>query len=190
MPRVDCQAAAPARSISISVVKGMTAGIIRRTPFGRPSGLRAIKPLPPMYPGAMRIGAEEEKAVLDVLRSKRLFRYYGPYSGDSKVDEFEKAFATYMETGHAVAMSSGTASLICGLAALGVGPGDEVIVPAYTWIASAEAVIAVGAVPIPAEIDQSLTLDAADVSSRITGRYEGDHAGAYERCSMRDGQDC
>ena len=134
-------------------------------------GLRAIKhPLPPMYPGGMRIGAEEEKAVLDVLRSKRLFRYYGPYRGGSKVDEFEKAFATYMGTGHAVAMSSGTASLICGLAALGVGPGDEVIVPAYTWIASAEAVIAVGAVPIPAEIDESLTLDAADVSSRITGR--------------------
>ena len=134
-------------------------------------GPPAIKhPLPPMYPGGMRIGIEEEKAVLDVLRSKRLFRYYGPYSGGSKVDEFEKAFAAYMGTGHAVAMSSGSASLVCGLAALGVGPGDEVIIPAYTWIASAEAVIAVGAVPILAEIDQSLTLDAADVESKITGR--------------------
>jgi hypothetical protein len=81
-----------------------------------------------MYPGGMRIGAEEEKAVLDVLRSKRLFRYYGPYSGASRVDEFEKAFAASMGTGHAVAVSSGYASLVCGLAALGVGPGDEVIV--------------------------------------------------------------
>lgn len=123
-----------------------------------------------MYPGEMRIGAEEEKAILDVLRSKRLFRYYGPYSGASRVDEFEKAFAAYTGTGHAVAVSSGSASLVCGLAALGVGPGDEVIVPAYTWIASAEAVIAVGAVPILAEIDQSLTLDVADVESKITGR--------------------
>src|SRR5262249_61080754 len=71
-------------------------------------GPPAIKhPLPPMYPGGMRIGAEEEKAVLDVLRSKRLFRYYGPYSGASRVDEFEKAFAAYMGTGHAVAVSSG-----------------------------------------------------------------------------------
>jgi|RhiMetdeSRZDD1v2_1073273.scaffolds.fasta_scaffold127133_4 8-amino-3,8-dideoxy-alpha-D-manno-octulosonate transaminase len=134
-------------------------------------GPPAIKhPLPPMYPGGMRIGAEEEKAVLDVLRSKRLFRYYGPYPGASRVDEFEKAFAAYMGTGHAVAVSSGYASLVCGLAALGVGPGDEVIVPAYTWIASAEAVIAVGAVPILAEVDQSLTLDVADVESKITGR--------------------
>lgn len=134
-------------------------------------GPQAIKhPIPPMYPGGMRIGAEEEKAVLDVLRSKRLFRYYGPYSGGSKVDEFEKAFAAYMKTGHAVAVSSGSASLVCGLAALGLGPGDEVIIPAYTWIASAGAVMAVGAVPILAEIDQSLTLDVADVESKITGR--------------------
>jgi 8-amino-3,8-dideoxy-alpha-D-manno-octulosonate transaminase len=118
----------------------------------------------------MRIGAEEEKAVLDVLRSKRLFRYYGPYSGGSKVDEFEKAFGAYVGSGHAVAMSSGTASLVCGLAALGLGPGDEVIIPAYTWIASAEAVLAVGAVPILAEIDQSLTLDLADVESKVTSR--------------------
>ena len=129
--------------------------------------------LPPMYPGGMRMGAEEEKAVLDVLRSKRLFRYYGPYPGGSRVDEFEKAFAAYMGTDHAVAVSSGSASLVCGLAALGLGPGDEVIVPAYTWIASAEAVIAVGAVPILAEIDQSLTLDAADVESKITSRTKG-----------------
>ena len=134
-------------------------------------GPRAIKhPLPPMYPGGMRIGVEEEQAVLDVLRSKRLFRFYGPYSGGSKVDEFEKAFAAYMKTGHAVAVSSGSASLVCGLAALGIGPGDEVIIPAYTWIASAGAVMAVGAVPILAEIDQSLTLDVADVASKITSR--------------------
>jgi 8-amino-3,8-dideoxy-alpha-D-manno-octulosonate transaminase len=121
-----------------------------------------------MYPGGMRIGVEEEKAVLDVLRSKRLFRYYGPYPGASKVDEFENKFATCMGTSYAVALSSGTASLVCGLGALGVGPGDEVIIPAYTWIASAEAVVAVGAVPIVAEIDSSLTLDPADVEAKIT----------------------
>jgi len=127
-------------------------------------------PLPPMYPGGMRIGADEEKAVLEVLRSKRLFRYYGPYSGESKVSEFENEFAAYMRTSHAVAVSSGSAALVCGLAALGIGPGDEVIVPAYTWISSAQAVIAVGAVPKLAEIDQSLTLDVADVERKITAR--------------------
>jgi dTDP-4-amino-4,6-dideoxygalactose transaminase len=123
-----------------------------------------------MYPGGMRLGVEEENAVLDVLRSKRLFRYYGPSSGGSKVDEFERLFAAYMGAGHAVALSSGFASLLCGLAALGVGPGDEVIVPAYTWIASAGAVIAVGAVPVLADIDTSLTLDVADVERKITVR--------------------
>jgi len=128
------------------------------------------QPLPPMYPGGMRLGAEEEAAVLDTLRTKRLFRYYGPYPGQSRVDEFEKAFSTYMETAHAVAVSSGFASLVCGLAALGVGPGDEVIVPAYTWIASAEAVVAVGAVPVLAEVDQSLTLDVADAEAKVTSR--------------------
>lgn len=134
-------------------------------------GAPVIKhPLPPMYPGGMRMDAKEEKAVLEVLRSKRLFRYYGPYSGGSKVGEFEKAFAAYIGIAHALAVSSGSASLVCGLAALGLGPGDEVIVPAYAWIASAGAVMAVGAVPILAEIDQSLTLDVADVARKITRR--------------------
>jgi 8-amino-3,8-dideoxy-alpha-D-manno-octulosonate transaminase len=123
-----------------------------------------------MYPGGMRLGAEEEKAVLEVLRSKRLFRYYGPGSTESKVDQFEKSFAAYSNTSHAVAMTSGFASLMSGLAALGIGPGDEVIVPAYTWIASAQAVIAVGAIPIIAEIDQSLTLDPAYLETKVTPR--------------------
>jgi len=127
-------------------------------------------PLPPMYPGGMHIGAEEEAAVLAVLRSKRLFRYYGPYPGESKVAEFEKEFAACIGTPHAVAVSSGTAALVCALAGLNVGPGDEVIVPAYTWISSGGAAIAVGAVPIVAEIDDSLTLDVGDVARKITAR--------------------
>jgi dTDP-4-amino-4,6-dideoxygalactose transaminase len=126
------------------------------------------RPNPPMYPGGMEIGPEEEEAVLEVLRSKRLFRYYGPNTGPSKVEALEKAFAAHMGTHHALAVTSGTAALICALQGLGVGPGDEVIVPAYTWIASASAVIAVGAIPIMAEVDETLTLDPADVERRIT----------------------
>src|SRR5262245_4539711 len=95
-------------------------------------GTPAIRhPLPPMYTGGMSLGVQEEEAVFYVLRSKRLFRYYGPNPGVSKVEEFERAFTTYTGSTHAVAVSSGFASLVCGLAALGVGPGDEVIVPAY-----------------------------------------------------------
>jgi dTDP-4-amino-4,6-dideoxygalactose transaminase len=126
------------------------------------------RPLPPMYPGGMRIGAEEEAQVLEVLRSKRLFRYYGPNAGVSKAAELEQRFAEHMGSVHALALTSGSASLICGLVALGIGPGDEVIVPAYTWIASASAVLAAGAVPVLAEVDESLTLDPADVEQKIT----------------------
>ena len=124
--------------------------------------------LPPMYPGGMEIDAEEEREVLEVLRTKRLFRYYGPQPGPSKVDELERAFAAHMGTTRALAVTSGTAALMCGLAALGIGPGDEVIVPAYTWVASACAVVAVGGLPVLAEVDESLTLNPADVERRIT----------------------
>jgi len=132
-------------------------------------GAPAVKSiLPPMYPGGLRIGMEEEAAVLDVLRGKRLFRYYGPNPGPSKVAELESHFAGVVGTEYALAVTSGSAALVCGLAAMGVGYGDEVIVPAYTWIATAEAVVGVGAVPVVAEVDQSLTLDPLDFERRIT----------------------
>lgn len=126
------------------------------------------RPAPPMYPGGNLIDAEEEREVLEVLRARRLFRYYGPQPGPSKVEELETLFARHAGTQHALAVTSGTAALICGLQGVGVGPGDEVIVPAYTWIASASAVLAVGAVPVLAEVDETLTLDPADVERKIT----------------------
>lgn len=128
------------------------------------------EPLPPMYPGGMRIDAAEEKAVLEVLRSKRLFRYYGPGESTSCVDELERRFAEHIGARHCLAVNSGTSALLCGLAALGVGPGDEVVVPAYTFNATAAAVLAIGAVPVLAEINESLTMDPADVVRRISRR--------------------
>jgi dTDP-4-amino-4,6-dideoxygalactose transaminase len=123
-----------------------------------------------MYPGGNAIGAEEEQAVLEVLRSKRLFRYYGPQPGPSKVAQLEQAFAVHMGARKAVAVSSGTAALMSGLAGVEIGPGDEVIVPAYTWVASATAVVMIGAIPILAEVDDTLTLDPADVVRKLTPR--------------------
>ena len=146
----------------------MTAATNPKASANEPSQPAIRHPMPPMYPGGMRIDEEEEQAVLEVIRSKRLFRYYGPNPGPSKVEEFEKAFAQFMGAKYAVAVTSGTAALICGLVGLGVGPGDEVILPAYTWIASASAVVAVGAVPVMAEVDESLTLDPADLENKIT----------------------
>lgn len=70
---------------------------------------------------------------------------------------------------HCVANCSGTASLYIALKALGIGPGDEVIVPGYTFVASYSAIIFAGAIPVLAEIDDTLTLDPEDVKERITG---------------------
>ncbi len=132
---------------------------------GQPAIREAI---PPMYPGGMQIGSAEEAAVVQVLRNKRLFRYYGPYQGPSMVAELEQAFSATMGSTYAVAVTSCTAALMSGLAGLGIGPGDEVIIPAYTWIASASAVLAAGAVPVLAEVDESLTIDPADAEGKIT----------------------
>jgi dTDP-4-amino-4,6-dideoxygalactose transaminase len=86
------------------------------------------------------------------------------------VEAFESAAARTLGVEYALAVSSGSMALAAGLAALGVGRGDEVIVPAYTWISSAAAVALLGAVPVIAEVDDALTLDAADVERRITPR--------------------
>jgi 8-amino-3,8-dideoxy-alpha-D-manno-octulosonate transaminase len=123
---------------------------------------------PPMYPGGMLIDAQEEQAVLEALRARRLFRYYGPQAGSSQVELLENEFKGLMGSPHALAVNSGTSALICALQGVGVGPGDEVILPAYTWIASASAVAAVGGIPVLAEVDESLTLDPADVERKIS----------------------
>jgi len=131
-------------------------------------GTPAKAPSPPMYPGAVLINEEEEQAVLEVIRSRRLFRFYGLGEAESRVAQLEAAFAREVGTAHALAVNSGTSALCTALAAAGVGPGDEVVVPAYTWVATAMAVAAVGATPVLAEIDAGLTLDPADLERRIT----------------------
>ena len=125
---------------------------------------------PPMFPGGNRIGPEEEEAVLRVVRSKRLFRYYGTIDGPSEVEAFEVALAQVLSSRHALAVGSGTLALMTALAAAGVGRGDHVIVPAYTWVSTAAAVLAVGAIPVIAEVDETLTLDIEDAERRITAR--------------------
>ncbi|KYH39910.1 MAG: hypothetical protein AYL32_014430 [Candidatus Bathyarchaeota archaeon B26-2] len=127
------------------------------------------KPLAGSWPGAMMIGEEEKRAVLEVLESKSLFRYYGP-KPLYKVAEFEKEFAGLVGTKYALAVTSGTAALNVGIAALEVGPGDEVIVPSLTFIASVDAVACQRAVPVFAEVDHSLGLDPEDVERKITER--------------------
>jgi 8-amino-3,8-dideoxy-alpha-D-manno-octulosonate transaminase len=86
------------------------------------------------------------------------------------VAEFEHAACAFLGCRYAVAVANGTAALRCALAALGVGCGDEVIVPAFTFVATVNAVVAAGAVPVFAEIDDTLGLDPTDLDAQITDR--------------------
>ena len=129
-----------------------------------------MRPEPPMFPGGMEVGREELEALSRVIESKNLFRYYGVGEGPDEVLSFEREFAEHMGSKHALCVNAGSSALICALIGAGVGEGDEVIVPAYTWNATPNAVLATRALPVLAEVDESLTLDPADVERRITGR--------------------
>ncbi|MFH1613563.1 MAG: DegT/DnrJ/EryC1/StrS family aminotransferase [Planctomycetota bacterium] len=121
-------------------------------------------------PGAYLIGKEEIKEVMEVMESGHLMRY-GDLSDPAfkrKVYTLEKEFADYCGVPYALATSSGTGSLWLSLLAMGIEPGDEVIVPAYTFVATYSAVLFAGAVPVLTEINESLTLDPENIERRIT----------------------
>jgi dTDP-4-amino-4,6-dideoxygalactose transaminase len=123
-------------------------------------------------PGAYLFGDEERKEVLDVLETGYLSRY-GQESDPRfkhKVVTLEQEFAKKIGVKHALATNGGTSSIMAALVALGVGRGDEVIVPGYTFVASISAVIAIGGTPILAEVDESLTMDPSDIEGRISKR--------------------
>lgn len=112
------------------------------------------------------LGAEEKRAVLSVLES-------GHLAQGERVAEFEQAFANYIGVKHVVAVSSGTAALHTALLAHGVGLGDEVITTAFTFIASANAILFTGARPVFADIDASTyNLDPAKVAAKITPKTQ------------------
>ncbi len=123
-------------------------------------------------PGFEWLDQEEQDAVQEVMQRGVLFRYEfaEQRQGIYKVRQFEEAFARFTGASHALAVSSGTAALKVGLAALGVGPGDEVITQGFTFVATWEAIFDAGAVPVFCEIDQSLCMDPQDLEARITPR--------------------
>jgi dTDP-4-amino-4,6-dideoxygalactose transaminase len=123
-------------------------------------------------PGAYWFGEEEMNAVIKVMQGGHLFRY-GSETDPAfthSVATLEAEFASYCGSKFALATSSGTVSLLASVIALGLKPGDEVIVPAYTFVASYGACIFAGLVPVLCEIDESLTMDPGDIEHRITPR--------------------
>lgn len=121
-------------------------------------------------PGFEIFGEEEKKEIMDVLDTGVLFRYeFGAQrKGVYKVLEFERQFAAYCGTSYGQAVTSGTAALKVALAALGVGPGDEVITQGFTFVATWEAILDIGAIPVFTEVDRTLNMDPADLEKKIT----------------------
>lgn len=121
-------------------------------------------------PGYEKFGAEERKEVNDVLETGILMRYGfdGPRNGIWKAKELESGLQERFNSPYVQLVSSGTAALTTAMAALGIGAGDEIIMPSFTFVASFEAVLSVGAVPVLVEIDESLTPDPEAVAAAIT----------------------
>jgi len=116
-----------------------------------------------------RIGKEEIAAVTKVIESGQLFRVGNPAEGHlGECDHFEQEWARKIGSEYALLMcGGGTAALVCALAGIGIGPGDEVIVPAYTWLATATSVLTVGGIPVLAEVDETMALDPIDFERKI-----------------------
>ncbi len=158
----------PVVSVVLSVIRDAV-GQDRYANALRSAGLANYLDVPYTSTGAELTGEAEERYVLEVLRSKRLWRYEVS-SSRSFVGRFEQAAESLLGVKHVHATVSGSAALHVALLALGVGPGDEVIVPAVTWVGCADAVILCGAVPVIAQVDETLGISAADVERNITER--------------------
>ncbi len=123
-------------------------------------------------PGPQYYDDEERRELGEVLDSRAPFRWESYYPGKrpEKCLNFEKEFAAHQHTKYCVAVTSGTTALMAAMAGLEVGPGDEVILPAWTWYACYDAIILAGALPVFAEIDDSMDIDPTDIERYITPR--------------------
>ena len=120
--------------------------------------------------GSELIGKEEIQEVMEVMETGVLMRYefHEQRKGVYKVEQFEKAMADYMGCGYGLGVTSGSAALKVALTALDVGPGDEVLVPAFDFIATYEAVLEVGAIPVMTDIDDTFNLDPKAIEGRLS----------------------
>lgn len=123
-------------------------------------------PLPWELPGAHYIGEEELELVSRVVKARSPFRFYGP-DPQHMVDTLEREWCETFGHKHALGVSSGTAALAIAMAALGVGPGDEVLLPGYLWVSCVSAVVRSGAIPRLVDIDETFCIDPEDLKRKI-----------------------
>ncbi len=127
----------------------------------------------PTFHGSEEFAQEENDAVLRVLAKKRVFRFLKEGVEESEAAKLEEAYKEYIGRRYALAVNGGTSALITAVVAAGIGPGDEVIVPAYTYVATPAAVLAAKAVPVICEVDSSLNMDPKDFERKITRYTKG-----------------
>jgi 8-amino-3,8-dideoxy-alpha-D-manno-octulosonate transaminase len=127
------------------------------------------KPLPWELPGAHWMGKEELGLVSRVVKAKSPFRFYGP-DLQHMVDTLEKEFARKLGRKYALAVSCATAGLHVALGAMGIGPGDEVLLPGFLWVSCISAVVRLGAIPRMVDIDETFCMDPQDLERKITPR--------------------
>ena len=127
--------------------------------------------LEPKLSGPQYYDDEEKRELVDVLENRSPFRWWGIDAMGHPPDKcinFEKEFAAHQHTKYCIAVTSGTTALMSALAGLEVGPGDEVILPAWTWYACYDAILAHGALPVFAEVDESMNIDPTDIERHIS----------------------
>jgi 8-amino-3,8-dideoxy-alpha-D-manno-octulosonate transaminase len=127
------------------------------------------KPFPSAMPGASLIGEEALAELQDVIAERSPFRHYG-IGKPHKVRDFEEEAQRFLGSKYVLAVSSGSAALFCAVAALEIGVGDEVIMPAFGWYSNYNCAVCAGALPVFAEIDDALNLDPMDFEKKITDR--------------------
>ncbi len=134
-------------------------------------GGKPVRTAPMVYQsiGANLIGSEEMALVKEVIESKTLFRHYGP-AKPHMVDDFEAEIRHSIGSRYALATATGSGAYFCAIRALGIGPGDEVVIPAYGWITDYSSVVLSGALPVFASIDESFNLSPDDFKAKITSR--------------------
>ncbi|MGO9242691.1 MAG: DegT/DnrJ/EryC1/StrS family aminotransferase [Bryobacteraceae bacterium] len=128
--------------------------------------------IPYEWPGSYFIGDEEIEEVMRVLNARSPFRFYGP-DLQRCVERLEAEYCQRLSRKYAIAVNSGTAALSLALAALGVGPGDEVLVPGYMWISCISAIVRSGAIPRLVDVDDTFCVDPADLAKKIGPHSKG-----------------
>ncbi len=125
-------------------------------------------------PGYELVGKEEKDAILEIFEQSNGVMFAHGFDARRnhifRVRNFEQAFAKKLNSPHALAVSSGTTALMTAIHALGIGPGDEVITQCFTFVATVEAILSVGATPILTEIDSSYNMDPRDLEAKITAK--------------------